>query len=62
MITLNPGAIVLSPLAQAALRRVSFMKSRSLHVPGPMDLDRPWLGNGAGDDGGPGWVDLGPVG
>jgi hypothetical protein len=39
---------------------VSFLKSRSLHVPGPMELDQNWAGST--EDGSPGWQDLGPVG
>lgn len=57
---LDETALILGPLAKQALKRVSFLKSRSLHVPGPMELDRPWLGTS--DDGAPGWQDLGPVG
>lgn len=56
---LDETALILGPLAKQAFKRVSFLKSRSLHVPGPMELDRPWLG--IADDGEPGWQDLGPV-
>lgn len=56
---LADSALVLGPHAKQALRRVSFLKSRSLHVPGPMELDHPWSGSGI--DGSAGWQDLGPV-
>ena len=59
----TPTAMTLSPKARVTLDRVSWMKSRSVHVPGPEDLDRPWLGTGIGGgigEGG-GWVSLGPV-
>lgn len=50
---LGDEALVLAPLAKRALNRVSFLKSRSLHVPGPMDE---YL---RGED--IGWHDQGPV-
>lgn len=59
----TPTAMTLAPKARVTLDRVSWLKSRSVHVPGPMDLDRPWLGTGVGgglDEGG-GWRSLGPV-
>lgn len=58
-VTFTDTGMVLAPLAKHALRRVSFLKSRSLHVPGPMELDRWWVGGT--EDGSPGWQDLGPV-
>lgn len=62
-ILFTPTAITLAPKARITLDRVSWLKSRSLHVPGPQDLDRPWLGTGIGGglgEGG-GWRSLGPV-
>lgn len=60
----TPTGMTLAPLARVTLDRVSWLKSRSLHVPGPEDLDRPWLGlglgGGPGESGG-GWQSLGPV-
>lgn len=59
----TPTAMTLAPKARVSLNRVSWLKSRSLHVPGPEDLDRPWLGLGIGGglaEGG-GWRSLGPV-
>lgn len=54
---LKDGALVLAPLAKQTLRRVSFLKSRSVHVPGPMELDLPWL-----VEDGVGWQFLGEIG
>lgn len=59
-VQLAPTALILAPLAKTVLYRVSFLKSRSLHVPGPMELDHPWMSSIEGDEG-PGWRDLGPV-
>lgn len=59
----TPTAMLLAPKARVTLDRVSWLKSRSVHVPGPEDLDRPWLGVGFGGglgEGG-GWQSLGPV-
>jgi hypothetical protein len=59
----TPSAMTLAPKARVTLNRVSWLKSRSVHVPGPEDLDRPWLGLGIGGalaEGG-GWRSLGPV-
>lgn len=55
-LTIADSALVLAPLAKVTLRRVSFLKSRSLHVPGAMEVNDPWL-----DEDGAGWRDLGPV-
>lgn len=63
-VAFTPTAMTLSPKARVTLDRVSWMRSRSLHVPGPEDLDRPWLGTGIGGgigEGGGGWVSLGEV-
>lgn len=59
----TPTAMTLAPKARVTLFRVSWMKSRSVHVPGPLDLDRPWLGLGLGNGlaQGGGWRSLGPV-
>jgi hypothetical protein len=62
-ILFTPTAMTLAPKARVTLDRVSWLKSRSVHVPGPQDLDRPWLGLGIGGglaEGG-GWRSLGPV-
>lgn len=59
----TPTGMTLAPKARVTLDRVSWLKSRSLHVEGPQDLDRPWLGIGFGGgiaEGG-GWQSLGPV-
>jgi hypothetical protein len=59
----TPTAMTLAPKARVVLDRVSWLRSRSVHVPGPEDLDKPWLGTGIGGglgEGG-GWRSLGPV-
>lgn len=50
---LGDKALVLAPLAKGPLNRVSWLKSRSLHVPGPMDDY--WRGEDYG------WHEQGPV-
>lgn len=59
-VQLAPDALRYAPLATTVLKRVSFLKSRSMHVPGPMELDHPWTNSMEGDEG-PGWRNLGPV-
>lgn len=56
-VQLTATAFVLAPLAKAVLTRVSWLKSGSLHVKGPMELDHPWMDS----DAGPGWTSLGKV-
>jgi hypothetical protein len=50
---LSDTALVIAPLAKRALNRVSWLKSRSVHVPGPMDEYM------RGEDFG--WHDQGPI-
>lgn len=55
-LTIAEKALTLAPLAKLALNRVSYLKSRSLHTPGPMELNALTL-----DGDGPGWKNLGPI-
>jgi hypothetical protein len=36
-LTLNPGGLILGPLAKMALRRVSWLRTRALHVRSPFE-------------------------
>lgn len=60
-VQLSPTALHLAPLAKVTLRRVSFLRDRSLHVMGPQELDHPWNNTLEAEGPGPGWQNLGPV-